>query len=92
MRDRLSLAKERFWGEVGMAQSQDTGYQTTKKCMRIESLSWGSLPNTPLVDNKTWHFVPHKIVRNFIDWKWVYRIKRKVDATIDRYKARLVEK
>jgi histone deacetylase 1/2 len=45
-----------------------------------------------LVDNKTWHLVPHKKGRNLIDCKWVYRIKRKADGTIDRYKARLVAK
>ena len=30
--------------------------------------------------------------RNLIDCKWVYRIKKKSDGTIDRYKARLVAK
>jgi histone deacetylase 1/2 len=45
-----------------------------------------------LVDNKTWHLVPHKQGINLIDCKWVYRIKRNADGTIDRYKARLVAK
>ncbi|XP_071680966.1 uncharacterized protein [Lolium perenne] len=45
-----------------------------------------------LVDNKTWHLVPHKQGINLIDCKWVYRIKKKADGTIDRYKARLVAK
>jgi histone deacetylase 1/2 len=45
-----------------------------------------------LVDNKNWNLVPHKQGINFIDCKWVYRIKRKIDVTIDRYKARLVAK
>jgi histone deacetylase 1/2 len=45
-----------------------------------------------LVDNKTWHLVPYKKGKNLIDCKWVYRIKRKADGTIDRYKARLVAK
>lgn len=45
-----------------------------------------------LQKNKTWHLVPHRQGRNLIDCKWVYRIKRKSDGTIDRYKARLVAK
>ena len=42
--------------------------------------------------NKTWHLVPPKEGRNIIDCKWVYRIKRKADGSIDRHKARLVAK
>ena len=42
--------------------------------------------------NKTWHFVPPEKGRNVIDCKWVYKIKKKSDGSIDRYKARLVAK
>nr|YP_009242036.1 hypothetical protein [Oryza minuta]AMQ23379.1 hypothetical protein [Oryza minuta] len=42
--------------------------------------------------NNTWHLVPATQGRNLIDCKWVYKIKRKADGTIDRYKARLVAK
>jgi hypothetical protein len=42
--------------------------------------------------NKTWHLVPRTPGRNVIDSKWVYKIKWKVDGSIDRYKARLVAK
>ena len=42
--------------------------------------------------NKTWHLVPPKQGKNLIDCKWVFRIKKKSDGTIDRYKARLVAK
>jgi hypothetical protein len=45
-----------------------------------------------LVKNKTWDLVSHRHGINLIDCKWVYRIKRKADGTIDRYKARLVAK
>jgi hypothetical protein len=38
-----------------------------------------------LIDNKTWHLVSYKRGGNLIDCKWVYRIKRKADGTIDRY-------
>jgi histone deacetylase 1/2 len=45
-----------------------------------------------LIANKTWHLVPPCRHRNVIDCKWVYRIKKHADGTIDRYKARLVAK
>ena len=45
-----------------------------------------------LMKNKTWHLVPPQKGRNIIDCKWVYKIKRKADGTLDRYKARLVAK
>jgi len=45
-----------------------------------------------LINNKTWHLVPPHCSKNIIDCKWVYKIKRKPDGSIDRYKARLVAK
>jgi histone deacetylase 1/2 len=45
-----------------------------------------------LMLNKTWTLVPPSSNKNIIDCKWVYRIKRRADGTIDCYKARLVAK
>jgi len=45
-----------------------------------------------LLQNKTWYPVPPPEGKNIIGCKWVYKIKRKADGTIDRYKARLVAK
>jgi histone deacetylase 1/2 len=45
-----------------------------------------------LLKNKTWHLVPYPKGKNIIDCKWVYKVKKKADGTIDRYKARLVAK
>jgi hypothetical protein len=42
--------------------------------------------------NKTWHLVPPSKNMNVIDYKWVYKIKRKADGSLDKYKARLVAK
>jgi histone deacetylase 1/2 len=45
-----------------------------------------------LIKNKTWHLVPPHKGQNLINCKWVWKIKRKADGTIDRYKGRLVAK
>jgi histone deacetylase 1/2 len=45
-----------------------------------------------LMRNKTWHLVPPEKGKNLIDSKWVWKIKRNADGTIDRYKGRLVAK
>jgi hypothetical protein len=45
-----------------------------------------------LEKNHTWHLVPAKKGINVIDSKWVFKVKRKADGMIDRYKGRLVAK
>ncbi|XP_071683320.1 uncharacterized protein [Lolium perenne] len=36
-----------------------------------------------LLKNQTWHLVPPSSSKNLIDCKWVYRIKKRADGTID---------
>jgi histone deacetylase 1/2 len=45
-----------------------------------------------LMKNKTWRLVPPKRGSNIIDCKWVWKIKYKVDGSLDKYKGRLVAK
>jgi hypothetical protein len=42
-----------------------------------------------VMENKMWHLVPPERGQNLIDCKWIWKIKRKADGTIDRYKGRL---
>jgi hypothetical protein len=50
------------------------------------------IPSPTPQENDTWHLVPRKEAKNVIDSKWVYKIKRHADGSIDRYKACLVAK
>ena len=43
-----------------------------------------------LIDRGTWKLVPLPTDRKKVGCKWVFKIKRKADGTVDRHKARLV--
>ena len=45
-----------------------------------------------LIKNQTWELVPPDPTKNIVSYKWLFRIKRNADGSIDRYKARLVAK
>jgi hypothetical protein len=45
-----------------------------------------------LLQNSIWHLVHANQAANVIDCKWVFKIKKKADGTLDHYKARLVAK
>ena len=45
-----------------------------------------------LNENYTWKIMDRPIGKNVVGCKWVYKIKRRADGSVERYKARLVEK
>jgi hypothetical protein len=45
-----------------------------------------------LQKNDTWRLVPPPSGVNIIDSKWVFKVKKHADSSIERYKARLVAK
>jgi len=66
---------------------------TTKEAVR--SAHWLAAmheENNALLTNKTWILVPKYLGINLVGSKWVFKIKLKIDETLDRYKARLVAK
>ena len=42
--------------------------------------------------NKTWELCDLPLRKHAVGTKWVYKVKRKADGSVDRYKARLVAK
>jgi hypothetical protein len=45
-----------------------------------------------LLSNKTWTLCPRPSCKKVVRNKWVFKLKQKSDGSIDRYKARLVDK
>ena len=45
-----------------------------------------------LVSNNTWTLTPLPSNKTAIGCNWVYRVKNKVDGSVEKYKARLVAK
>ncbi|CAM8997169.1 unnamed protein product [Rhodiola kirilowii] len=43
-----------------------------------------------LQNNNTWQITSSPLGKNAVGSKWIYRVKRKSDGSIERYKARLV--
>jgi len=82
----IKYGKSAFLTTIGEPQclEEALGSKHWKEAMDAEYMA--------LMKNKTWHLVPPQKGINIIDCKWVYKIKRKSDGSLDRYKARLVAK
>jgi hypothetical protein len=75
---------------TGSANVEPASYSTASK-----HPAWRDAMNLEFdapLRNGTWTLVPPTSNMNIVGCKWVFRLKRKVDGSIDRHKARLVTK
>ena len=94
LQDGIRKAKKYSDGTVRYGFLTATGEPNTVD-EALENTNWRKAMESEyqaLMKNKTWHLVPPHKGRNVIGCKWVYKIKRKQDGSLDRYKARLVAK
>jgi hypothetical protein len=73
-----------------MTEPEPTCFTTAAK-----SPAWRKAMNLEfdaLLQNQTWTLVPSHPSQNIIGCKWVFRVKRKADGSVERHKARLVAK
>jgi len=78
-----------------LAESSSLTIEPTYHSSAVKDKNWSAAMNIEfdaLLQNQTWTLVPPNSATNVIGCKWVFRLKRKADGSIDWYKARLVAK
>ena len=73
---------------VGASNEEPECFEEAKGCLEWEAAMGDEIE--ALRRNDTWELVPKPKTCKPVTCKWVYRLKKKPDGTIDRYKARLV--
>lgn len=73
-----------------LAETEPTSYTSAVKDPRWQLAMADEYK--ALIQNSTWTLVPPPRDKNIVGNKWVFRIKRKSDGSVERFKARLVAK
>ena len=101
LRDGIQQPKVRTDGTICYPMSEahasilSQSYEPTCFTQAVKHSEWhGAMAEefNALVKNNTWTLVPRSPSHNTVGCKWVFRIKRHSDGSIERYKARLVAK
>ncbi|CAM8877096.1 unnamed protein product [Rhodiola kirilowii] len=73
-----------------ISETEPTSY--SQACKDVNWVKAMDAEITALQDNNTWSITDLPQGKNAVGCKWVFKIKRKSDGTVERYKARLVAK
>ncbi|KAL5579067.1 hypothetical protein UlMin_011509 [Ulmus minor] len=88
-RSKKGVFKPKIYSAI-MVQSESTTYKHAEK-----SSAWKQAMNIEfqvLIKNSTWILVPPDPSYSIIGCKWVFKLKRNSNGSIERHKARLVAK
>jgi hypothetical protein len=80
---------------VLLAETQSAGVEPTCYSKAVTVPEWRNAMQVEfnaLLQNKTWVLVPPQSSHNVIGCKWVFKLKRRADGSVERHKARFVAK
>lgn len=95
LRDRRQLRQPARYEEFAMIAEVDEPQTFTEAMQSSECGKWQVAMTdemTSLLQNNTWELVEKPVDRAVIKNRWVFKVKTKVDGSVDRFKARLVAK
>jgi hypothetical protein len=95
LRDRRQLRQPARYDDFAMIAEVDEPQTFTEAMQSSECDKWQAAMTdemTSLLHNNTWELVEKPVDRAVIKNRWVFKVKTKVDGSVDRFKARLVAK
>ena len=78
-----------------LTESDQSPLEPTCYTIAMKDPQWRAAMNSEfdaLLKNRTWHLVSPQTAWNIIGCKWVFRIKRRADGSVERFKGSLVAK
>jgi hypothetical protein len=94
-RSRIGSLKPKTFHEFHLYHTKLVDVEPVSYCQAATDSRWMEAMQQEfdaLLSNQTWALCPRPIHHNVIRNKWVAKIKRKTNGTVERFKARLVAK